>query len=397
MLDTCRIYGQLSPLLQQRLAQLALLQQRAAVLARLPALTLAKGKPVRWATTPAPLLLKQVMVLAALDGAPRLSALLLHNWFQHKMELCYQVRKTLINNNYLVPPVGVMPRPSATVMRLDPRDVGPGDTGRFFCPNHHPLGEVEATPEEVTLMAELLGWCVRRPGLNELDDRDESITFLKLTYQSLGYFEDMLADALATLPATAPAAQAAARGELPAEVGAAFEQALNWTERYRLFLPLRDSMCAVLEPAPDPDSPVCRADLAAAVIRAESLTRIWLARAGARRWMLDALAEVGRVRHSQVPDFSSLAAVHAMASTLTTRVEAADDTTEEDRLALPALMEEIRPLLALLDWIHAPGQLDKLAADDPDMLNFEAAFPAGVLNALLLRKLEIAPAPKLVQ
>ena len=30
------------------------------------------------------------------------------------------------------------------------------------------------------------------------------------------------------------------------------------------------------------------------------------------------------------------------------------------------------------------------------MLEFEAALPAGVLNALLLRKLEIAPAPKTI-
>ena len=255
MLDTSRIYAQLSAPLQQRLAQLALLQQRAAVLARLPALTLAKGKPVRWAATPAPMLLKQVMVLAALDGAPRLSALLLHNWFQHKMELCYQVRRALISNNYLVPPVGVLPRPSATVMRLDPRDVGPGDTGRFFYPSLQPLGEMDATPEEVTLMAGLLGWCVRRPGLNELDDNDERVRFLKLTYRSLEYFEDMLADVLASLPAAAPAAQAAARGELPAEVDEAFEKTLNWAERYRLFLPLRDSMCVALEPAPAPGCP----------------------------------------------------------------------------------------------------------------------------------------------
>jgi len=169
MLNSPLIYRHLSPLLQQRVVQLALLQQRAAVLARLPAITLTKGKPVRWAATPAPLLLRQVMMLASLDESAKLSALLLRNWFQHKRELRNRVRQALYDRHYPVPALGVLPVPAETVLRLLPADRGPGPDGPFFVPGGEPPVMADASPEEVTLMAELSGWCVRRPEPEELD------------------------------------------------------------------------------------------------------------------------------------------------------------------------------------------------------------------------------------
>ena len=382
MRNSSLVYRQLTPGLQQRLAQLALLQQRATVLARLPAVTLSKGKPVRWAGVPAPLLLRQVMVLAALDGEHRLSALLLRNWFQHKVELCGLVRRALQSQNYLVPPLGVLPQPAAAVRRLSPRDLGPAPANDLFYPAGAPLPGTAASPEEGTLMAELLGWCARRPGPDELA-ADNRGNYLRTAYQALGYFEDLLADLLDTAPAS-PAGQLAARGELPAIVDAATETALNWTERYELYRALRDALHKLTgQPEPGLDAPIYRTELEGLVERVEAIDRSEGFREDTQHWMLDALAQVERVRHKQQPDFTPLAAVHAQARALAERAAAGDD--------LGALiMEHVMPLMALLDWIRVPGRLDQLDPQSEELRQLEAAVPPAVFNALLLHKLTVA-------
>jgi hypothetical protein len=378
------IYSQLSAGLQQRLAQLALLQQRAAVLARLPALTLTKGKPVRWAATPAPLLLRQVMLLATLDDQPRLSALLLRNWFQHKRELYYHVRRALFRRSYRLPAPSVLPVPATTVMRLAPKDVGPG--GRFFCPDGQPVPDTDASAEECTLMAELLGWCVRRPGPTELDCTNERVDCLRMGYEAHRMFEEMLTSVLTALPPTAEAAQLARQGMFPLTLDAETGRDLNWPEYRPTLAAVLASLYRVAHrPAPALEHVFSKQELDEVLDQLEDFARASLFMADTRAWLLESLGQVQRVRHRQQPDFAALAPVHAWARELAARIM--PDTGGD---ALQAVWQEARPLLALLDAIEDPDHFGALAPLDEqaaDMQALEAAVPPACFTALLLRKL----------
>lgn len=386
MLNTVRIYKQLTPPLQQRLTQLALLQQRAALLARMPAMTLTKGKPVRWAATPAPLLLRQVQLLAANDDHPKLSALILRNWFQHKMELHHQVWRSLCNHNYPVPQPAVLPELAPSLLRVNAGDRGPGPQHLFYYPDGLPLPDSTATPEEVTLMAELLGWCVHRPSEAEVNDSTEPGRLLKAAYGSQRVFVDQLAKLRATVPAASPAGQLLAQGVVPLVLDAASQQALRWDTIYGMLLDVRDHLYSLAE-MPTEGVPVTEAGFMEGLDKAEERVSGWLFQVNIQTWMLNALALVLRTRHRQQPDFAPLQEVHARARDLTTRVAGCD---KEGGEKIDELMLETQPLLALLDFIHVPSRLQALDPQAPELLELHNGLPPAVVNALLLHKLTVA-------
>lgn len=393
MLDTVRIYKQLTPALQQRLTQLALLQQRTALLARMPAMTLTKGKPVRWAATPAPLLLHQVKVLAADADYPKLSALILRNWFQHKMELYYQVRRSLMWA-YLLPISNheVLPEPANAVLRLPEKYREPATAPRFYTLDAKILPECTASPEEVTLMAELLGWSVGRPALHEVPADGEHLDWVRMAYQTLEHMHILLDDVLTRVPATEPAALLVAQGEIPTSLDPATEQGLNWGELYPAFRRLYNNIFkATTQPAPSPDAPMRLADLEAAVDRIETITSSGVIRLNAKAWLVESLGELLEVCHIHQPDFAPVAALHTQARELRARVEAEDPQRTNN---LAALMRETSPLLALIEFINSPSRLDQTDKYSKRLQELEAVVAPALFNALLLRKLkQLAPAP----
>ena len=394
MRDYPCIYRQLSPGLQQRVAHLALLQQRAAVLARLPTVVIAKGKPTRWAATPAPVLLQQVQILA--KGAyPRLNELLLSNWFLHKADLRQAVRQALCQHGYFVLSTGLLPRPCAHAVPLRPEDVQPsGPNGPLtFRPEGQPVPELAGfAPEEVLLMADLMGWCAYRPTRAELPATPAFFDSLGVLYDALTRVTQML-DFARALPPDAPAAQAAARHELLPEAGEAAEKALNWAATYQALLPLLISLYEMVELPPTATADVIAVtEVEAAATKCEQLARYFLYRHEGGGWLAEVLSDALRIGHVSQPDFAPLRDVHALALALHERlapalVDGADPGLFED------LTTEIEPLFSLLRWITNPARLADLPEGDPHLAALEAAVPPAVVTALLMQKLVVKPAP----
>lgn len=394
MRDYIRIYQQLTSGLQQRVAQLALLQQRAAVLARLPTIVIAKGKPTRWAATPPPVLLQQVQILAK-GSCPRLNELLLSNWFLHKADLRQAVRLALCQHGYFVPNAGLLPRPNPHAVPLRPDDVHPsGPSGPLtFWPEGQPVPELAGfAPEEVLLMADLMGWCAYRPTRAELPATPVFFDSLGILYDALTRVTQML-DFARTLPPDAPAAQAAARYELLPEAGEAAEKALNWTVTYQALLPLLISLYEMVELPPTATADVIAvAEVEAAATRCEQLARYFLYRHEGSEWLAEVLTDTLRIGHVSQPDFAPLRDVHALALALHERlapalVDGVDPGLFED------LTTEIEPLFSLLRWITNPAHLADLPEGAPQLAALEATVPPAVVTALLMQKLVVKPAP----
>ena len=400
MLDTPRIFGGLSPGLQQRLAQFALLQQRTAVLACLPRLTLTRGRPVRWAATPMPVLVSQVVLLAGRHSvSPHLSELLLHNWFLHKGELHYLVRNSLRARGYHVPPSGVLPRFSEWAMRLDPDDRRPVPGGKpVFCPDGEALPDTAgSSAEEATLMAGLLGWPARRPAPEELPPFGPWRECLSTAYQALSRVRELVQDARPLLRPGTAAAAALARGELPAEMDPITEKKLNWRACYEAFLGLWGALYKVAgQPAPDPASPLRTADLVAVVDTIETHGRAAWKIQQTGEWLAQVLADLQGIYHRTQPDFAPLVAFRAQVRTLAEGLPAVLAAPENGALA--DCLTEAMPLMGLHDLIIRPTALDEVP--DPEAIDPAAderlqAIGAGLApalrTALLLGKLALGP------
>lgn len=151
-------YGSISAPLQRRLAQLTIAKYRTSLLQTLPPRH-PNGQSYNWGKKP-PKELLDGTIYFGVNGQPKISRLLLETWYQQQRELRQQVATSLRTGSYEVAAVpGTKPVVMSRVKELRQEDILRREEGRFYYPGGQPLS-VEATDEEVTLMAAMLGWSV---------------------------------------------------------------------------------------------------------------------------------------------------------------------------------------------------------------------------------------------
>lgn len=151
-------YGSISAPLQRRLAQLTIAKYRTSLLQTLPPRH-PNGQSYNWGKKP-PKELLDGTIYFGVNGQPKVSRLLLETWYQQQRDLRQQVATSLRAGSYEVAAVtGTKPVVMSRVKELQQEDILRREEGSFYYPGGQPLS-VEATDEEVTLMAALLGWSV---------------------------------------------------------------------------------------------------------------------------------------------------------------------------------------------------------------------------------------------
>ena len=157
-INMINFYAAISLPLQRRLAQLTIAKYRTSLLQTLPARH-SNGRPYNWGKKPSKELLDGTTYFGA-NGQPKVSRLLLETWYQQQRGLRQQVAASLQAAAYEVAAVpGTKPVAISRVKVLNKQDISRREEGSFYYPSGQPLA-VEATDEEVTLMAALLGWSV---------------------------------------------------------------------------------------------------------------------------------------------------------------------------------------------------------------------------------------------
>jgi hypothetical protein len=388
------IFPLLAPSLQAKLAQYALLTQRAAVLAALPVMPNGKGRSIQWATQPPPELLRNVVYFAGKAAAPKVGRLLLRLWFQKKPELRAAVHRALEAENYPLPLLADCTEPSRYNVRLGPDDIRQQEAQLFFYPHQHPVpGAAGASAEEVTLMAHLLGWTVlpqtaseippAAPGLQKVADYYEVVQDVGLVARRL----------LACLP---PELAAAVQGGTIIEELAPYWPDDSWASMHTTLSNTRTGLQKLLDkPLSPAEAPLHLPELTQLLEGLEGQYIGHYIHAQHRRLALDVLARVDGLRHQQQSDFAPLAALREHTAALRAIFET--EWPDDKEAVYPPwarvleLVAQARVYRLLLHLVQHPAELATLDETSEDYQQLEAATPPGVLNALLLRRLHEAP------
>lgn len=386
------IFPKLIASLQNKLAQYALLQHRAAVLAVLPP---GKGRAARRTAQPPPELLKTVVFYAGQEGTPRVGQVVLRAWFQKKTELRAVVRRALYEAGYPVPPLAAGMEPSPWNVRLAPHDVLHQGDYLFFGPNGQRVPHAaDASLEEITLMAHLLGWTVLAPTLAESPPEVPALGVVAAGHGRRLIFWSALG-ILAREALPPEVAAAVQRGELPA--GAAPYWGEHWPDMITAFEEMRTAMQLSLgEPCGPATAPLILTEFDDLLHRLELQARATYCGFRHRVEALALLARVDRLRHRQQADFAPLATLRARNAAV--RVAFAAEWPLNEATGLPATVlpraqtealvaqaAVYEPLLHLVDQPEALADLDETSED---FRRLEAVLPPAALNALLLRKLD---------
>ncbi len=147
----------LSSPLKRKLAQIAIGQSRTSLLKALPGRHPTTGRPYAWSTSTFSSILEGVMRYGALEQS-KVGRIILESWYQQQKRLCKQVADALRVAGYRVAITpNTKPVASVRVELLQAKDITERDNKSFFYPSGQPVAS-EASDEEVTLMAALLGW-----------------------------------------------------------------------------------------------------------------------------------------------------------------------------------------------------------------------------------------------
>ena len=386
------IFPLLLPNLQTKIAQYALLTHRAAVLAAMPVVPAGKGRPTHWPTQPAPVLLQSVVHYAGQPRAAKLGRVLLRAWFQKKTELREAVYSALDEAGYPLPTLTPDLAPSPWHARLVPEDTRREGEMTFFYPAGQPVPDAaDASPEEITLMAHLLGWSVLVPVVGETPPEAPTLHVVAEAHHLLLVFREVLHRLSERMP---PAlAEVVARGELPDEVAPYWHD--DWATMRNVLSGMRTVLQEALhEPETSAEALLTLDEFHALVQRLETVgTNEYLA-VRQREAALVLLTRVERLRHRHQPDFAPLAALRERTAATRAAFEAEWPLDEAARAATPLTTERVHELLALADvyrpllrLANRPAELAHIDETSEDYQRLEAAVPSGVLNALLLRKL----------
>jgi|GEM_PF-2341537 len=391
------IYPLLLPNLQVKLAQLALLTQRVAVLAALPSRVSSKGRPVTWASLPAPELLRHVVHLAGQRNCSGLTRLLLRTWFRKKPELRVAVYNALDEGHYPLPPLADCAEPSLYNLHLGESDISKQGQHFYFYPKGQPVpGTAEASAEEATLMAHLLGWSVLNCVPDEVPPGEESLAAVA---ESSGTLREITAAVMWLMPQLPPAlADTARQGILSPEL-ATYWPNDNWPTIVSSLQSMRTTYQEILHlPVSPPEIPVSLPELTRTLETMEQQLVGHCIYDQHRALALALLARVDDLTHRQQPDFAPLATLRERTAALRARFDTewpADHNTMPppwpEAWALVQLARAYRPLLRLVEH---PDELNQLDETSEAYQHLEAHTPPGVLNALLLRKLRLGPATR---
>jgi len=395
------IFPLLQPSLQTKIAQYALLAHRAAVLAALPGVPASKGRPTYWATQPPPRLLQAVVRYAGQPDTAKVAKVLLRAWFQKKTGLRAAVHRALEAAGYPVPTLTADLEPSPWHARLAPEDVMQQRTLDVFSPKGQPVPEAaEAGLEEVTLMAHLLGWSVLTAVVGEIPPGVPALNTAANGYRQLLELKTEFHRLAEQMPPDL--AERVRQGELPDEMAVYWEDGeADWLRVRQALINMRTVYQRSLEEPEMPETaPLTYTELDRLMACMETTGVGEYLTMRRREAALKLLLRVDGLRHRQQPDFAPLAALRER--TAATRAAFAAEWHEfpldkEELAAFGLTKDRIRELLAqaevyqlLLHLTDHPEQLAYLDETSEAFRALEAAVPSGVLNALLLRKLEVA-------
>ncbi|QNH62774.1 AAA family ATPase [Hymenobacter sediminicola] len=148
-------YRYISNTLKRKIASLTIASSRTSILRSLPQRHPETGQVYAWSNSSHKSLLESVIYYGT-HGQPKVSKLLLDSWYQQQKILRRQVSNALREAGYSIPAVPSQ-KPAQIVKSLIKTDVLQRGEEQFFYPAGSSL-MVDATDEEVTLMAALLGW-----------------------------------------------------------------------------------------------------------------------------------------------------------------------------------------------------------------------------------------------
>lgn len=377
--------------LQTKLAQYALLTHRAAVLAALPTLPTGKGVGTRWASEPAPKLLKAVVHFAGQPGSPKVARLLLRVWFQKKTELRAVVYQALEKAGYPLPPLAEMTEPCPWNVPLGSVDVLHQGEMYFFYPAGQRIsGADEASLEEISLMAHLLGWSILSPVMNETPPGFHHLHVVAGCYTMVAIFRDFMRRLTDEMPADLPLRAEVLGGALPDEAAAYWSE--DWPQMRDSFAKARTTMQeALADPLTPPEAILTLSELESLLRRLQRQAVHEFVCQRYRQGAENLLTQVESLRHRQQPDFAPLAALRERTAAVRTNLAAGwPEGKAVDGITQARLAELLNPASAyrlLLQLVENPAALDALDEASEDFQELEAALPSGVLNALLLRKL----------
>lgn len=425
----------LSLTLKRKLAQMAISQARTSLLKALPARHPTTGRPYSWSSSTPIMLLDGVVLFGGLEQS-KVSRIILESWYQQQKRLCKQVAETLRVVGYRVAITpSTKPVASARVEALRAVDITERDNKKFFYPAGQPMAG-EASDEEVTLMAALLGWSAysldvsqaQEPAPGE-ESKDKNITVQESTMNSMEdgadagmeqakanetspsasdgnavdeYLHEQPgedATVAASLDELAQAASVLAdridqytyqlrAGELPADFEPAVMELAKLQQSYKMIaIGLLDAAAPLLTSGILPSPPATASVAYLQLVHAEWVANQQLALHTQTRQQaaLATLEQVGRIRLQTSAAFKPLAEVHANAAALMAEIEAT--APFEEHPAIAELVAGSHPLALLLRLAADP---DAAKAEEEESEVAQAlgdALPGALVLALFRGRL----------
>jgi len=418
--------------LKRKLAQMAISQARTSLLKALPGRHPTTGRAFAWSNYTPSALLDGVVRHGTLDQS-KVGRIILESWYKQQKRLCKQVTDALRAANYAVAITpSTKPVASPRVEPLREEDIIERDNKPFFYPAGQPMSG-EASDEEITLMAALLGWSAYTlsdnpaPDANPVDEETDetamednepeaapsttewpTTTALENSQPSAVAAAELMedhvviaADAVPSIEALEAAATQLAEqlsqlaqqllaGELPEDFQLIAVDLAALRQRYQLLAaewqPLTAPLLAIGTLPPPPIRP--------SIGYLRVMQEMWLAgqqvaqqTAVRQHAALDLLIQVARIRYLAAPEFRPLAEVQATASVLAANIAAVEPPAEHHETA--ELVAGTHPL-ALLLQLAADSEAAQAVDEEGEVAHIlEAALPPKLVLALLRGRLAI--------
>ena len=431
-------YQVLSSPLKRKLAQMAIGQARTSLLKALPARHPTTGRPYSWSASTYSAILEGVVWYGGLEQS-KVGRIILDSWYQQQKRLCKQVADALRVASYRVTITpSTKPVASTRVESLRAEDITERDDKPFFYPGGQPVAG-EASDEEVTLMAALLGWSAYAPDVSptqnpdageESEDTGDTVqeSVISLMEDGVGDGMELAEPAETSLSASGgkdideysheqpgedatlaaglnELAQAATiladridqyshqlrAGELPASFEPAAAELATLQQRYEtLATRLLSAAAPLLTAGVVPALPATASTAYLQLVHTEWLDNQQTAlHAQARRQAaLATLAQVGCIRLQTSAAFKPLLEVQASASALMAAIGAT--AASEEHPAIAELLAGSHPLALLLRLAADPDAARAEEEEGEVALALEDALPRALVLALFRGRLFIS-------
>jgi len=428
----------LSSPLKRKLAQMAINQARTSLLKALPSQHPATGRSYAWSASTVPVLLDGVVRFGAFEQS-KVSRIILESWYQQQKRLCKQVADALRAAGYRVAITpSTKPVASARVESLREEDITKRDNKTFFYPAGQPVAG-EASDEEVTLMAALLGWSAYSldvsPAQNSVIGEESQVNSATVQESAISLMEDgadarmeqaepagtslsasdgrivdeysheQLGEDAALAAGLNELVQAATfladridqyayqlrAGELPASFGPAATELATLQQRYETLATRLLDAAAPLLTAGTLSSPPATASVAyLQLVHTEWLAnqQTVLHTQGRQQTALATLEQIGLIRLQSSAAFKPLAEVQANAAALMAEIKAT--APPEEHPAIAELVTGSHPLALLLRLAADPDTAKAEEEEGEVAMALGDALPGALVLALFRGRLFVS-------